>query len=188
MNIEESLWNYIDGACSPDEQKAITLLIESDEAVKSKYNELLSLNRGFSALELDEPPMAFTYNIMETIRTENAMVPLKATINKRIIRGIAAFFILSIVVLLVYILANISWPADSNSLNILSGLKLPNLKSYLTGPVIQGFLFFDVVLGLFLMDSYLRKRNLSKKPEASVLQKRQFNCTFLRRYVSHLKK
>ncbi|MDB5136137.1 MAG: hypothetical protein JWP37_2740, partial [Mucilaginibacter sp.] len=41
-------------------------------------------------------------------------------------------------------------------------LKLPDMKNYFSGPVIKGFLFFDVILGLFLLDAYLRKRNVSK--------------------------
>jgi len=84
--MEEILWNYIDGNCTADEQKIITSLIDRDEAYRAKYRELLSLNKEFSAIELDEPPMAFTYNVMEAIRTEHAQKPLKAAINKRIIK------------------------------------------------------------------------------------------------------
>jgi hypothetical protein len=168
-NIEETLWNYIDGNCPADEQKAISLLIASDEAYRLKYQELLSLNQQFAAMELDEPSMAFTYNIMETIRTENAQAPLKAAINKRIIAGIAAFFVFTIAILVIYTMANVNWSIGNISLNINpsalkvpAGLKLPEVKSYLSGPVIHAFLFFDVVLGLFLFDTYLRKRNFSK--------------------------
>jgi len=101
-NIEEILWNYIDGNCTADEQKAISDLIAGDEAYRIKYNELLNLNKAFAGMELDEPPMAFTYNVMETIRTEYAQKPLKAAINKRIIRGISIFFVLTIVCLSVF--------------------------------------------------------------------------------------
>ena len=33
-NIEEQLWNYIDGTSSPEEQKAISMLIEQDEVYR----------------------------------------------------------------------------------------------------------------------------------------------------------
>ncbi|SRR5258708_27240052 len=158
-NIEEKLWNYIDGNCTADEQNAIKSLIAGDEAFRLKYEELLMLNKQFSAMELDEPPMAFTYNVIEAIRTEQAQQPLKAAINKRIIWGIALFFILTLTVLLVYTIMNISW----SSIHVSAvNLKLPEIKNYLTRPVILGFLFFDVVLALFLLDNYLRKKTLSK--------------------------
>jgi len=164
-NIEELLWNYIDGTCSADEQKTISALIKSDEGVRIKYEEFLSLNREFAAMELDEPSMAFTYNIMETIRTETAQVPLKATINNRIIWGIAAFFMISIFLLLVFTMATMNW-SDGNvsfDFTFAKGFKMPDITEHLSGPLLKGFLFFDVVLGMFLFDAYLRKRNLSKQ-------------------------
>lgn len=159
-NIEEKLWDYIDGNCTTDEQNTIKSLIAKNEAFRLKYEELLKLNNEFSAMELDEPPMAFTYNVIEAIRTERAQQPLKAAINKRIIWGIAVFFIFTLTVLLVYTIVNISW----SSIHVSAvSLKLPQVKNYITKPVIQGFLFFDVVLALFLLDNYLRKKTLSKQ-------------------------
>ncbi|MBB5396781.1 hypothetical protein [Mucilaginibacter sp. AK015] len=165
-SIEEKLWNYIDGTCAPQEQQAIAMLIEQDEVYQKKYNELLQLNTAFSAMDLDEPPMAFTYNVMEGIRIENAKQPLKAAIDKRIILGISTFFALSLVILLMYALGAVNWSAGtgfklSGQLNV-TQLNVPQVSSYFTGPVIKGFLFFDVVMGLFLLDNYLRRKNLTK--------------------------
>ena len=168
-SIEEKLWNYIDGSCTADEQQAIARLIAQDEVYRRKYHELLKLNEEFSRIELDEPSMAFTYNVMETIRTEQAMKPLKATVNKRLILGIAAFFIISVAVLLVFALSNANWSTAGSS-----GIKLTipvnvaadvtHIQSYITAPFMKGFLFFDVVMGLFIMDTYLRRRNALKQP------------------------
>jgi hypothetical protein len=160
--VEEKLWNYIDGTCSEDEQKAIGILIAQDETYKRKYEELLALNQEFSKMELDEPPMAFTYNVMETIRTEHAQRPLKAGINKRIIRGIAGFFIVSILAMLIYALSSTHISSANISAQMPVSLKLPDLKNYFNKQVLEGFVFFDVVLGLFLFDSYLRRKNVSK--------------------------
>ena len=162
-NIEEILWNYIDGNCTADEQKAISDLIAGDEVYRIKYNELLSLNKAFAGMELDEPSMAFTYNVMETIRTEYAQKPLKAAINKRIIRGISIFFVLTIACLLVFTLANINLSGVSVPVNLSAGIKMPDIGKYITKPIIQGFLFFDLVLALYLFDTYLRRKNLSKQ-------------------------
>lgn len=163
-SIEEKLWNYIDGNCPPDEQKAIALLIQQDEVYRKKYNELLQLNSEFAAMELDEPSMAFSYNVMETIRTEHAKQPLKAAVDKRIILGIALFFVLTLSVLVIYMFSSVNWSAGSSvqipeQLNI----QVPHVNSFFTGPVVKAFLFFDLVMGLFLLDHYLRRKTTTKE-------------------------
>jgi hypothetical protein len=158
-SIEEKLWDYIDGTCTTDEQKAISLLIETDEAYKDKYHELLQLNNEFANMELDEPSMPFTYNVMEAIRIEQAQKPLKANINNYIIKGIAAFFVLVIAWLLIASLSTMDWSAGTENVN---SLKMPNLNSLLNSSVLNIFLFFDTVIGLLFLDAYLRKRRFLK--------------------------
>ncbi|MGY4537485.1 hypothetical protein ACVW0P_001904 [Mucilaginibacter sp. UYNi724] len=163
-SIEEKLWDYIDGTLPAAEQQAIALLIEQEEVYRNKYNELLQLNSEFKAMELEEPSMAFTYNVMETIRAENAMKPLKATINKRIITSIAAFFIFTITAMLVYVLSTVNWSTGGSEFKIPVelNLKAVHLSNFFSGPVVKGFLFFDVVMGLFLLDHYLRRKTVAK--------------------------
>ena len=161
--IEEKLWNYIDGTCTEDERKAMDLLIEQDEVYRRKYEGLLALNQEFSKMELDEPSMAFTFNVMETIRTEHAQTPLKAGIDSRIIKGISGFFIVSITLLLIYVLSNLHLTPVNISVHLPDSLKVTNVKNYLSKPVLEGFVFFDIVLGMFLFDAYLRKKNTSKQ-------------------------
>ena len=162
--IEEQLWNYLDGTCTPQERDAIAHLIATDKTYQQKYEEILSFNQELENIELDAPPMAFTYNVMEAIRTEEASKPLKAAIDNRIIKGIAAFFIVSIVVLLGIALANVNWASMSaEKVQIPTSVHLPAIKNYFSGPALKGFLFFDVVLALFLFDGYLRKRNTTQQ-------------------------
>jgi anti-sigma factor RsiW len=161
-SIEEKLWNYIDGTCTPDEQEAIARLIAQDEIYRRKYNELLKLNAEFAAIELDEPPMAFTYNVMEAIRTENAQQPLKAAINKNIIRGIGLFFVITISAMLILVFSSIHWHVSATTGTPVASTVLPRLKGVLSGPLMEVFVFFDVVLGLYLLDGYLRKRSQTK--------------------------
>ena len=163
--IEEKLWNYIDGTCSDEDRKAIDILIAQDEVYRRKYEELLALNQEFSKMELDEPPMAFTYNVMEAIRAEHAKQPLKAGINKRIIKVISGFFIVSIALMLILAISNVH-PGNSSaniSVHLPDSLRLPDIKNYLSKPVLEGFLFFDIVLGLFLFDAWLRRKSVSKQ-------------------------
>ena len=159
-SIEEKLWNYIDGNCTPEEAKAISLLIEQDEAHRLKYQELLEFNIGLNAIELDEPPMAFTYNVMETIRAEHASQPLKASINNKIIKGIGLFFIVTISAMLVLVLSKINWHSAGGV--TLPTVPVTSFTHLFTGPVVNTFLFFDVILGLYLFDAWLRKRGVSK--------------------------
>jgi len=158
MNIEEKLWNYIDGSCPDDERQAVKLLIASDEAVRLRYQELLALNAEFATIEADDPPMAFTYNVMEAIRAEQAQRPLKATINKRIILSIALFFVITITALLVYTFANIRLGSADINIAVSSGLKLPQPQNLLTKPIINGFVFVDMVAALFFFDTWLRRK------------------------------
>lgn len=157
-SIAEKLWNYIDGNCTPEEAQQISDLILHNDEYKQQYAQLLQLNNEFKTIELDEPSMAFTYNVMEQIRTQEALVPLKATINKNIIRGIAAFFVLSILAIVGYTLGHINW-SNQSSVQIPVPLQASAFTGFLTGPWMKGFLFFDVIAGLFLFDSYLRKQH-----------------------------
>lgn len=161
-NMEEKLWNYIDGNCTPEEQKAMSSLIDGDAAVGAKYRELVALNTTFAQMDLDEPPMAFTYNVMEAIRTENAQVPLKAAVNKTIIRGIAIFFTVTIVALLVIVVASVKWSGQGLPASLTANFKMPEISSDKTKVVVQAFVFFDVMLGLYLFDAYLRRKKALK--------------------------
>lgn len=161
-NIEEKLWGYIDGTCTPDEQAAISRLIAIDEVYRAKYQELLALNSEFDTMELDEPSMAFTYNVIEAIRTEQAQVPLKAAINKNIIRVITAFFVITLTAVLVYALTSMDWSASGVAVKVPSNFKMPDVNNYISKPLVECFMFFDVVVALFLFDTYLRGKNISK--------------------------
>jgi hypothetical protein len=71
--------------------------------------------------------------------------------------------VFTISIILVFVLASIHWEAIfADSSHAPSSPSFPALQSFLTGPVMKGFLFFDVVLGLYLFDSYLRKKGQSK--------------------------
>jgi hypothetical protein len=159
--IEEKIWSYVDGTCTKAEKQAIGRLIEEDEAYRSVYQEILAFNQELMQIELEEPSMPFTYNVMEAIRQEEALKPLKANIDVRIIKGIAAFFILTISTLVIYAFSTINWSAGGRS-GIALDFKLPLFQNYLSGPAMQAFIFFDVILALYLLDGYIRRRNFAK--------------------------
>ena len=161
-SIEERLWDYIDGNCSTAEREAIDLLlIESDE-YRQKYLELLAFNREIAGIELEEPSMAFTYNVIEQIRTEHARQPLKAKVNQNIIKTIAGFFVMTLAALLIFTIVNINWKVTGTHVNS-TPVKMPDIKNWLSGGILQAFLFLNTVLALFLLDGVLRKRIFTRQ-------------------------
>lgn len=163
-SIEEKLWEYIDGTCTAANREAIEKLIATDENYRHKYEELLAFNKEMAAgIELDEPPMAFTYNVMETIRTDYAtQQPLKTRVSKSLIWVIGGFFIISLTAMLVAVLASLNWSADGTVAPNIT--HLPDLKNLLSGATLKVFLFFDTVLLLFLLDRFMRQRIFHKQP------------------------
>ena len=161
INMEEKLWAYIDGTCTPQERDEIAQQIVQNEQLRLQYEELLHLHQEFGQLELDEPPMAFTYNVMETIRAEEALKPLKAGINARVIRFISAFFIITIIALLIVISANLGAGKSSTGNSPGININLQNtINQQINQTLLKCFVLFDIVAALFLTNVWLRKRKM----------------------------
>lgn len=170
QNMEERLWDYIDGACSAEDRLFIEQLIATNQEWKTKHQELLQLQDMLSHhLELDEPSMRFTQNIMESIGKLHIAPAAKSYINKWIIRGIAGFFICSIIAFLVALLAQVNWSAGSTVNNVNISLfnfnKLNNVDPgrYLNSTYTSIFMMVNVVLGLVLLDRYLNYRKTNRQ-------------------------
>jgi len=160
MNIiEQQLWDYIDGNLNETQRKNIEEKIETDVSVKLQYEELLSLNIAFSEMELDEPSMSFTRNVMENVALQPAPVSLKTKVDSRIIFSISAFFVLSILAILGYILYNTTFSMPDFSKYFAINI---NVDKILTPTSIYIFFGIDLVLGLIFMDYIFRKRLVNK--------------------------
>ncbi|WP_113660937.1 hypothetical protein [Pedobacter nanyangensis] len=153
---EEQLWNYIDGFCTDQEKAEITAKLAVDAEWQMLYRQLLEINKQLAAhVEIDEPSMAFTRNVMERVQHEIAPVALKTRVDQRIIYAIGGFFTLTLLGILGYAFAT----ADFKD------IKLPNLGlsteiDQLVNPmVLRSFLFINAVLLLICLDSFIRKRN-----------------------------
>ncbi|WP_293311644.1 anti-sigma factor family protein [Pedobacter sp. UBA5917] len=153
--IEQQLWDYIDGNLDGSAQKAIEEKIASDPEIKSQYEGLLKLNSVFSELDLDEPSMSFTRNVMESVALEPTPIALKTRVDKKIIYGIGGFFVISLLALFGYVLynSNISLPKFDLDANLNF-----NLDKYITPTVLYSFLFVDLAIGLVFLDQFLRKK------------------------------
>ena len=153
--IEMHLWDYIDGLVTAEEKMQIEELLKNDLQWKQVYGQLLEMHQRIKKdIELEDPSMRFTKNVMEEISKTKIAPATKNYINRKVITGIAVFFIILIVCLLIYGFAEINWTAQSDKA---SSFDLSNfdVSRYLNQPVLNVFWMCNVVFALILLDRYL---------------------------------
>jgi hypothetical protein len=160
-NLEERLWSYIDGVCAEEEKSAIEKLLQSNLEWQRKYRELLDIHQLLQSSELEEPSMRFTRNVMEEIARYQIAPATKTYINKKIINGLAIFFVTMVVGFVIYGLGQIDWAASGNT-NIPVDLGKLDVSKFFNNTYVNVFMMINVVLGLMLLDRYLS----GKKQEA----------------------
>ena len=163
QNMEERLWEYIDGACNAEDRLFIEQLIADNQEWRAKYQELLELQDLMAHhLELDEPSMRFTQNIMEAIGKEHIAPAAKTYINKRIIWGVAGFFMVSIIGLLIAGIAQVNWSASGTDNSLINLNKIDfdkiDVSKFFNNTYTSIFMMINAVLGLMLLDMYLHRR------------------------------
>ena len=162
-NIDDRLWEYIDGQSSVEEKSAIEKLIETNKQWKEKYHELFELHQLVQSSALEEPSLRFTKNVMEEIAKYQIAPATKAYINNKIIWGIGIFFITLIIGFLIYGFGQVDWNASDNNLPI--DISKVDYGKFFNNTYVNVFLMINVVLGLMLLDRYLagRKKKLQKE-------------------------
>ena len=163
-NIDDRLWEYIDGQSSNEERSAIDKLIETNKEWKEKYHELFELHQLVQSSALEEPSLRFTKNVMEEIAKYQIAPAAKTYINNKIIWGIGIFFITMFIGFLIYGFGQVDWNAGNND-------KLPidiskvDYGKFFNNTYVNVFMMINVVLGLMLLDRYLaaKKKKLQKE-------------------------
>ena len=168
QQVEERLWDYIDGLASATEKSAIEQLIATNIEWKRKYGELLEVHQLMNSSELEAPSMRFTKNVMEDIAKYQVAPATRSYINKKIIWGIGMFFVLMVVGFLVYGFSQVHWSAGGGSSDLLSKYNLDkkvDWSKFFNNTYTNIFVMINVVLGLMLLDMYLqrKKENLKHK-------------------------
>lgn len=166
-DMETRLWDYIDGLSNTEEKLFIEQLIASNQEWKSKYQELLDVHQLVDThIELDEPSMRFTRNVMEEIGKFHIAPAAKTYINKKIIWGIAVFFFTMIIGFLIYGFGQVNWNStDSNSVIPYNKITSIDYSQFFNNTYTNVFLMVNIVLGLILLDMYLgkKKKQLTQK-------------------------
>ncbi len=159
LDIEQRLWEYIDGISTADERDVVETLIRENAQWRALYQELLQVHQSLADIDLEQPSLRFTKNVMEEIAKYHIAPATKAYINNKVIWGIAAFFVLSIVGFLIYGFGQIDWSASGNAGNSL-GIDLSNVNygQMFNSTVMNVVMMLNTVLGLMLLDRYISNK------------------------------
>jgi hypothetical protein len=159
-DIEVRLWEYIDGLSSNEEKTVIEKLVSENAEWKAKYHELLAVHQSLNLVELEEPSLRFTKNVMEEIAKYQIAPATKTYINSKVIWGIGLFFLTMIVGFLVYGIGQIDWTTAGDSKSTL-GVDLTKIdySQMFNSNLMNGVMMLNVVLGLVLLDRYLSNKN-----------------------------
>lgn len=166
-NMEERLWDFIDGISSTEERSVIEKLLETDAAWKAKYGELMEVHQLVRSSELEAPSMRFSKNVMEEIAKLQIAPATKSYINKKIIAGIWFAFISIIVCFFIYGFMQIDWTSSGNStISVGNKLDKVDFAPFFSNTVVNIFMMINVVLGLVLLDNYLNNKRKTFRKEA----------------------
>ena len=156
--IEERLWDYIDGSCNQEEKTFIEQLLATNLEWKAKYKELLEVHQLMGSLELEQPSMRFTQNVMEEIGKYQIAPAAQSYINKKVIWGIGIFFLLTIVGFLIYGFGQVNWSSGNDNANWSFDLSKIDFSVFINNTYMNVFMMVNVVLGLALLDMYLGRK------------------------------
>ena len=154
-NIEDVLWEYIDGSSSPEERTSIESLLQTNIEWKLKYQELLQVHQLLHSTELDQPSMRFTQNVMEEIGRYHVAPATSTYLNKNVIYGIGGFIVLMILGPLVYSMAQIDWSAARPAQELPVDFNKVEWGKLWNNAYTNIFMMINVVLALILLDKYL---------------------------------
>jgi hypothetical protein len=161
QEMELLIWEYIDDHCSPAEKTIIEKRMAVDPAWLRKFNELMNIHELLQKEELEMPSLRFTKNVMEEIAKFQVAPATKNYINKNVIRGFTAFFLVMIGGLFIYFVGQIHWTGSSTGTLIptytLDAGKL-NWGKLLNNSYVNIFTGICAILGLILADKYMQTR------------------------------
>jgi hypothetical protein len=163
--IEQQIWDYIDGLSTPDQKHLVERLLQTDPLWQQVYRECLALNAQVDDADwIQEPSLRFNRNLMEKLEGQRIAPPANSYINPRIIRAIAAFFILSISGILIYAFSSVNFTSTAKDISgaINTDKYLDTFSNIMTSPLMYVFLFMDVIVGLLFLDNYLRRRQTTQ--------------------------
>jgi hypothetical protein len=160
-NIELQLWEYIDEVCTDAEKQRIATLIRNDSDWAKMHHELLAFQQELKDInEVQEPHMRFTQNVMDAIAGMQPIPVMRSYINRSLMRGLAAFFIISIGLSLLAILFSTNWNTPVSIINLEWRLPKVELNSVFNAHSVTVGVSLLVMLTLVFVDQLLRVKRL----------------------------
>ena len=170
QNMEQRLWSFIDDTSTKEERSAIEKLLETNLEWKNKYHELLDINQLLRSIEIEQPSMRFTKNVMEEIARYHIAPAAKKYINKKIIWGLAAFFITMICIFLIYGFAQVNWNEASGTSSPIDFSKVDyskiDLSRIFNSNIVNALMIINMVLGVLLLDRVLANKRKKWQKQA----------------------
>jgi hypothetical protein len=166
QQIEMRLWNYIDGISDAEEKARIEVLLKTDVQWQQVYRQLLEMHQQMKdEMELEQPSMRFTKNVMDEISKAKVAPATKNYINNKFMAVLGFFFVLLIGGFVVYLFTQLNWRESNNSFELpLPNISKLNFSQYFNQQFVDIFVMLNAVLALILVDRILaRKRNISKQ-------------------------
>ncbi|MBC7552685.1 MAG: hypothetical protein H7257_01765 [Taibaiella sp.] len=165
--IIAQIWQYVDGDCSVEDSRRIARLVATDEQWAALYAEVLSFNATVAAhLEAEQPSLRFTKNVMETIGATQVLPSPRGYVNPFVIKGIAAFLLLALVVVTGFAV----YTTDLSAATLLvPAFTLPHLpvKGIFTPSVLYSVIGANIIFALLLGDVLLRRKWAARGGEGS---------------------
>lgn len=162
---EERIWEYIDGTLPSEEKQFVESMIAAQQEWATLYRELLDTHKMMQQhLELEEPSMRFTQNVMEEISRLYITPATRNYINKKIIWSIAGVFLTMILGFLAYGFSQVNWSAPSSG-QLPGGISTPDWSRMYDNNLTNIFIMINVLLALMLLDMYLNKRKMKHQAD-----------------------
>jgi membrane glycosyltransferase len=138
---EEQMWDIIDGIATPDIKIQHEALLKNDVKYKTSFEALMQLQNQLLQLDLEQPPMRFTQNIIDKVA-----YPVKATIKPDKVLSIFMFTIFCLLV--TSIISVIIFNTNSTDITAMPALFMQYVS--LTEKIAMG-LSNPIIMPLFLM-------------------------------------
>lgn len=163
-SMEERLWDWLDGLSSEGEATELQQMVMNLPEWKEKYQELLAIHQSLKAdMELMQPSMRFTKNVMEQIATISIRATTKSYLNNKVIYSIGGLFVAMLSGVLLYAIAMVDWAAGGSSFKMPeSKIEQVNWGGILQGPYGTAAVIIVAMLGMVLLDQYLRPKILKR--------------------------
>jgi hypothetical protein len=160
QELEKRLWEFIDGNCSDAEKTFIRQQLAENPDWNNKYKELMGVHEMLMKEDLEIPSLRFSKNVMEKIALHQVAPATKNYINKNVIRGFGAFFLIMIIGLFIYFVGQIHWNGSPTG-NLLPAYSIDpgklNWSKLLNNTYVNIFIGINVILALILLDKFVQR-------------------------------